>query len=80
MTFEEKLQRLLEHARGVEFYVLIYLDEDDEPAVFFVAAESHFDAQRIAEKDVKQWEGYRVYSVNHVRKEKILSGEPCNLY
>lgn len=55
-------------------YSLIYTNDRDF-LYLIVMAESIFDAERIAEEDVKGWSGFHVYKANYLSRSSLDAGE-----
>lgn len=59
----------------MNLYGLVYGNDTNDFLYLIVKAESHILATREAEENVKQWEGFRVLSVNFINGPKLESGE-----
>lgn len=59
----------------MEYYSVIYHNGKTEYISSIVKAESHFDAKRKAEEDVKDWDGFSVWNVRWLDKKRIEAGE-----
>lgn len=56
-------------------YSLIYTNNRGDRVHQIVLADNYFIAQNIALEDVKQWEGFRVCTVEFLNKNGLETGE-----
>ena len=60
-----------------EFYTVCYHNTERDDYVYLILkANSHFEAERKAEAELKRWRGHTLHSVSWADKNKIESGEP----
>lgn len=65
----------------MEYYAIVIHNADkDEDAVFVLKSRSYFDAEEAVNRELEKWTGFTPWSITHLDKARIESGEMVCVY